>query len=111
MVMSALRTKNRRRTTMVPDNGRRRCLALMASALLFPHARLAQGNERLRRISVLIYGRGETRGSRTQADSLRAGLQELGWVENRTFRIEARFETNPERIRSRAGELVGSAPD
>src|SRR5205085_2287886 len=103
---------------MVPDNGRRRILALMASALLLPHARLAQGNdrlaqgnERLRRISVLIYGRGETRGSRTQADSLRAGLQDLGWIENRTFRIEARFETNPDRIRMRAAEIVSSAPD
>ena len=78
---------------MVPDNGRRKCLALMAGALVWPHASFAQNNERLRRIGVLIFGRGETRGSRTQADSLRAGLQDLGWVENRTFRIEPRFET------------------
>src|SRR5712671_6468399 len=103
--------EHRRRTTMVPVIGRRQYLALLAGALVWPHASFAQNNERLRRIGVLIFGRGETRGSRTPADSLRAGLQELGWVENRTFRIEAKFETNPERIRSRAGELVGSAPD
>src|SRR5262245_32621816 len=96
---------------MVPDSGRRRCLALMAGALLWPHASLAQANERLRRIGVLIYGRSETRGARTQVDALRAGLQDHGWVENRTFRIEARFETNPDRIRTRAAEIVASMPD
>ena len=96
---------------MVPDTGRRQCLALLAGALAWPHFSLAQGNERLRRIGVLIFGRGETRGSRTPADSLRAGLQNLGWVENRTFRIEARFETSPERLRARAAEVVSSAPD
>jgi len=96
---------------MVPVIGRRQYLALLAGALVWPHASFAQNNERLRRIGVLIFGRGETRGSRTPADSLRTGLQQHGWIENRTFRIEAKFETNPERIRSRAGELVGSAPD
>ena len=95
---------------MAPDTGRRKFLAALAAALAWPHVAATQ-NERLRRIGVLIFGRGETRGSRTQADSLRGGLQDLGWVENRTFRIDARFETSPERIRARAAELVASAPD
>jgi putative ABC transport system substrate-binding protein len=96
---------------MVPDIGRRKCLAVLASTFVWPQAAWPQSAERLRRVGVLIFGRGETRGSRTQADSLRAGLQEHGWIENRTFRIEARFETTPERLRARAAELVASAPD
>jgi putative ABC transport system substrate-binding protein len=38
-------------------------------------------------------------------------LKELGWIEGRNLRIDFRFASDPELIRARAAELVGSAPD
>jgi putative ABC transport system substrate-binding protein len=65
----------------------------------------------VRRVGVLIYGRGDNRGSRAQADSLREGLQELGWFEGRNLKIELRYNSDRERIRIGAEELVRIAPD
>ena len=52
---------------MDPDVGRRKCLAALGSAILWPLTARAQSAERLRRVGVLIYGRGDNRGSRAQA--------------------------------------------
>jgi putative ABC transport system substrate-binding protein len=65
----------------------------------------------MRRVGVLIYGRGDNRGSRAQADSLREGLQELGWFEGRNLKIELRYNGDRERIRTAAEELVRTSPD
>jgi putative ABC transport system substrate-binding protein len=83
---------------MDPNAGRRKCLAVLGGSILWPLAAWAQPTERVRRVGVLIYGRGDNRGSRAQADSLREGLQELGWFD-------------PERIRIGAEELVRTGPD
>ena len=66
---------------MDPNVGRRKCLAVLGGAIVWPLAARAQPGERVRRVGVLIYGRSDNRGSRAQADSLREGLQELGWFE------------------------------
>jgi putative ABC transport system substrate-binding protein len=65
----------------------------------------------VRRIGVLIYGGESDRASQDQATALREGLQGLGWVDGRNLRIDLRFDSDPERIRVQAEELVGSAPD
>jgi putative ABC transport system substrate-binding protein len=65
----------------------------------------------VRRVGVLIYGRGDNRGSRAQADSLREGLQEFGWFEGRNLKLELRYNSDRERIRLGAEELVSTAPD
>jgi len=96
---------------MDPDVGRRKCLAVLGGAILWPFDVCAQPGERVRRVGVLIYGRGDNRGSRAQADSLREGLQELGWVEGRNLKIELRYNSDRERIRMGAEELVRIAPD
>jgi putative ABC transport system substrate-binding protein len=96
---------------MDPDVGRRKCLAVLGGAILWPLAARAQPGERVRRVGVLIYGRGDNRGSRAQADSLREGLQELGWSEGRNLKIELRYNSDRERIRTGAEELVRIAPD
>src|SRR5207245_4997603 len=87
------------------------CLAILAGGLAWPLSAWAEPAERLRRIGVLIYGRAENSGSRAQADALREGLRDLGWIEGRNIKIELRFDSDRERIRARAEELVGSSPD
>jgi len=96
---------------MTPDLGRRKCLAALAFGLAWPLSALAQPAERMRRIGVLIYGGEDARASQDQAASLRNALKDLGWSEGRNLRIDVRFDSDPERIRLRAEELVGSAPD
>jgi putative ABC transport system substrate-binding protein len=96
---------------MAPDLGRRTCLAMLAGGLAWPRSAWAEPAERVRRIGVLIYGREENSGSRAQADALREGLRDLGWVEGRNIKLELRFDSDRDRIRARAEELVGSSPD
>jgi len=96
---------------MDPDVGRRKCLAVLGSAIVWPLAARAQPAERVRRVGVLIYGRADNRGSRAQADSLREGLQELGWFEGRNLKTELRYNSDRERIHIGAEELVRIAPD
>jgi putative tryptophan/tyrosine transport system substrate-binding protein len=96
---------------MDPDVGRRKCLAVLGGTVLWPLAARAQPGERVRRVGILIYGRADNRGSRAQADSLREGLQEFGWLEGRNLKIELRYSGERERIRTAADELVRTAPD
>src|SRR5215470_4913013 len=100
-----------RRAVMDPELGRRKCLAVLGGTILWPVAAWAQPGERVRRVGVLIYGRSDNRGSRAQADSLREGLQELGWFEGRNLKIELRYNSDRERIRTAAEELIRTAPD
>ena len=100
---------------MTPDMRRRKCIAVLGTALGTMLARpllvRAQSAERVRRIGVLIYGDEDSRGSQAQAAGLRQGLKELGWTEGRNVRIDIRFDSDPSRIRMHAEELVKSAPD
>src|SRR5215813_1346194 len=96
---------------MDPEIGRRKCLAVLGGTILWPLAAWAQPGERVRRVGVLIYGRADNRGSRAQADSLREGMQELGWFEGRNLKIELRYNSDRERIRTAAEELLRTAPD
>jgi putative tryptophan/tyrosine transport system substrate-binding protein len=96
---------------MDPDVGRRKCLTVLGGTILWPLATRAQPGERVRRVGVLIYGRADNRGSRAQADSLREGLQELGWFEGHNLKIELRYNSDRERIHIGAEELVRTAPD
>src|SRR5215471_17175843 len=89
---------DRRRAMMDPDVGRRKCLAVLGGTILWPLAARAQPGERVRRVGVLIYGRADNRGSRAQADSLRDGLQDLGWFEGRNLKIELRYNSDREHI-------------
>src|SRR5271154_1657911 len=96
---------------MTPNMRRRKCIAVLGSALVWPLLASAQSAERVRRIGVLIYGDEDSRGSQAQAAGLRQGLKELGWTEGRNLRIDIRFDSDPNRIRIHAEELVRTAPD
>jgi putative ABC transport system substrate-binding protein len=75
-----------------------------------PTAR-AQQPERVRRIGMLMnLSESDPRGQMRVA-TLRQELQELGWLEGRNVRIDARWGAgDPDRYRRDAGELVALAP-
>jgi ABC-type uncharacterized transport system substrate-binding protein len=69
----------------------------------------AQQRDNVRRVGILF-------ASNTQNDAwleaFKRRLAELGWDEKRNVRIDVHFhDSNPERVRAHAAELVASAPD
>jgi putative ABC transport system substrate-binding protein len=89
---------------------RREFITLLGSAAAWPIAVSAQQGDRVRRIGVLVGGRESD--PQYQVTALQQGLEELGWTEGRTVRIDVRWgEANPERTRQYAAELVALAPD
>ena len=91
---------------------RRAFAALLTGAGLHPLAARAQQNNRMRRIGVL-HSFAETDAEAQSWDTaFRARLDELGWVDGRTVRIDYRWGAgNVERMQLFARELVRLAPD
>src|SRR5215469_2877600 len=78
-----------------------------AAAAGWPVAAGAQQPDRMRRIGFLIGVQDDT-----NYEAFRQGLQQLGWIDGRNMRIEARFGAgDPVRIRKYAAELVAFSPD
>ena len=76
----------------------------------WPFAALAQPSDRMRRIGFLT-GAAEDSDS-GMYEAFRQGLQQLGWIDGRNVRIDARFGgADPVRIRKYAAELVAFSPD
>jgi len=92
---------------------RRSCLTLLGMAAAWPVAARAQQEGRVRRVGVLV--------SQLAADDPEwqargtpfvQGLQERGWTEGRSVRIEMRWGTgDADRLRKHAAELIALAPD
>ena len=77
----------------------------------WPFTALTQQSDRMRRIGFLI-GVADDANSRAMYEAFRQGLQQLGWIDGRNVRIDARFGAgDPVRIRKYAAELVGFSPD
>ena len=91
---------------------RRNFIAGLAStAAAWPVAAHAQQSDRMRRIGFLIGVEDDT-NSRAMYEAFRQGLQQLGWIDDRNMRIDARFGAgDPARIRKYAAELVAFSPD
>jgi putative ABC transport system substrate-binding protein len=65
---------------------RRKFLATLGGAATWPLAARAQPSERMRRIGVLMgFAEGDA-GWQVNVAALRAGLQELGWIDGRNGR-------------------------
>jgi putative tryptophan/tyrosine transport system substrate-binding protein len=90
---------------------RREVITLLGGAAAWPLAARAQQSDRVRRIGLLL-GAADDADMRAMHEAFRQGLQQLGWIDGRNVRIDARFGGgDPVRTRKHAAELVASSPD
>ena len=91
---------------------RREFITLLGgAAAAWPLAARAQRSG-MRRLGVLMSFAENDPGGVSEIDALRAGLAELGWVENRNIHVDVRWPGGDlERIQEMAKELVAVRPD
>ena len=69
---------------------RREVITLLGGvAVAWPFAALAQQSDRVRRIGALI-GIEDDAASKAYREAFRQGLEQLGWIDGRNVRIDAR---------------------
>jgi len=91
---------------------RRKFIALITTASVWPHAARAQQAERVRRIGVLMALARTDPEAQLRAKALEAGLRELGWVEGRNLRLDYRWAPGEaSTLRAEAAELIRSMPE
>jgi putative ABC transport system substrate-binding protein len=89
---------------------RREFVRLLGGAAAWPLAAPAQ--ERMRRIAMLVGATGTDPEAPSSLEAFRQTLNQLGWKEGVSVRIEPRWgDGDPDRIRAYAKELIGTAPD
>ena len=90
---------------------RREFITLLGGTVAWPLAARAQP-ARMRRLGVLMNSVENDPGGVSEMGELRAGLAELGWVEDRNVHIDVRLPGGDlERIQAMAMELVALRPD
>jgi putative tryptophan/tyrosine transport system substrate-binding protein len=91
---------------------RREFITLLGgAALAWPLAARAQ-QERIRRIAVMMSTAAENSESKARLAAFLQRMQELGWADGRTMRIDVRWPgTDSARVRADAAELAALAPD
>src|SRR5262249_51449634 len=93
---------------------RREFITLIGGAAAWPLAARAQQGERVRHLAAMMGGRNADTDpeGRTWFAAFRQGVQELGWIEGRSFRADYRWPAGePERTRLIAKEFVDLKPD
>jgi putative ABC transport system substrate-binding protein len=85
---------------------------LGGAAVAWPIAARAQQTERVRRVGVLTVSAPDDPDAQTRLAALRQRLQQLGWIEGRNLRIDARWGAGDAAETKRAAtELAALAPD
>jgi putative tryptophan/tyrosine transport system substrate-binding protein len=91
---------------------RREFITLLGGTAAWPLAVRGQQSERMRLIGVLLPIAKDDPEYQPWIGAFRQALQELGWIEGRTMRLDIRWATaNPGEIRKEASELAALAPD
>src|SRR5262245_32049754 len=92
---------------------RREFITLLGgAAATWPLAARAQQPEQLRRIAVFMDLAGGDPEGQARVAALKRGLQDLGWIEGRSLRIEQRWAGGEAaRLKPLAEELVSLAPE
>jgi putative tryptophan/tyrosine transport system substrate-binding protein len=84
----------------------------LGGAAAWSCATRAQQTEPVRHIGVLTNFTESDQVFRANMAAFRDGLTKLGWIEERSFRIELRFAgADADRLRAYAAEIVNLAPD
>src|SRR5262245_9481934 len=110
----ATRVHYTRRALMPIDQIKRReFITLVGVAATWPLEARAQQRERMRRIGVLVSSlAADDPEWQARGNAFVQGLQERGWADGRTVRIEYRWGLgDQDRLRKYAAELVALAPD
>jgi putative ABC transport system substrate-binding protein len=85
---------------------------LGGTAAAWPLAARAQLADRTRRIAVMMLFPEDNRFGREQADALRRGLQDLGWMDGRNIRIDFHWDIgDPNRAQLIAKDIIAVQPD
>jgi putative ABC transport system substrate-binding protein len=91
---------------------RREFIAGLGGLAACPVMARAQQGKRLRRVGVLIPGGSDDPVTQARLAAFLDGLQQLGWVDGRNVRIDARLGArDADSLRQHAGELVALGPD
>jgi len=91
---------------------RRQFITLLAGTAAWPLAVRAQQPERMRRIGVLMNRAADDPTGQARLKVFQQALKQLGWNDGRNVRIDIRWcETDAERARRYAQELIALAPD
>jgi putative ABC transport system substrate-binding protein len=91
---------------------RRDFVATLGAAIVWPLAAQAQQPDRMRRLGLLANIAESDPEAQAMVGALQQGLQELGWVEGRSLRIDRRWGAgSPGRVEVLAKELVGLQPE
>ena len=95
------------------DMRRRDLITLVgSSAVAWPLAARAQQDGRVRRVGVLMTTATDDPEGQARLAAFLQGLQQLGWIDGRNARIDARWAAgNPDYTRKYAAELLTLAPD
>src|SRR3954467_8145305 len=88
---------------------RRALIGLIGGALVWPLRARAQ--DRMRVIGWLSVLAENDPESKRRMEVFKQALAELGWVEGRSVRIEARWAADEDRVRKQSVELAELAPD
>ncbi len=100
------------RQMRVRPSTRRRFIAALSGAALWPVAGHAQQPERMRRVGVLLGFSESDPFAQKIVTTFAQALGRLGWVESKNIRIAYRFAAgDPILYKTYAAELVGLAPD
>jgi len=91
---------------------RREFIAGLGGAAAWPVVARAQQPERMRRVGTLTASAVDDPDAQARQAALQQGLTQLGWIEGRNLRIDARAAAgNADNTRKYAAELVALAPD
>lgn len=91
---------------------RRDFVALGAAVVLAPLAARAQQSERMRTIGILLNAHETETDAQQRLAAFRRGMNTLGWVEGRNFRVEMRWgRGDRDLVQSHAQDLVRIAPE
>ena len=88
---------------MASHIGRRKFLATLGGAAVWPLAARAQRIDRtMRRVGVLMPFAPDDPEARMRVAALEQGLRDLGWVDSRNLHIDYRWTTDdPDRLRGK----------
>jgi putative ABC transport system substrate-binding protein len=85
---------------------------LGSAGIAWPLAAIAQQPDRVRTIGLLVAGTADDPEYQARLGAFRQGLEQLGWIDGRNVRIDARWaSTNADALRKQAAELAALAPD